>query len=181
MAYTGCNYTSTSFSTICHIVYWFYIQSRMTTAITTFQSASYARCAAVEQQPEPLTHAGTNDNVQTSLVLIFATTIVMVHKITVSSHCRNKNATHRVKSLHSHLHGKEQLTPFQWIQHWFIVIHIKTIGSLSSISKQLVHCHPCQNNWFIVTHTKTIGSLLSISKQSVKNLQQSYSSSPYHY
>jgi len=79
----------------------------------------------------------------------------MVHKITVSSHCRNKNATHRVKSLHSHLHGKEQLTPFQWIQHWFIVIHIKTIGSLSPISKQLVYCHPYQNNWFIVTHIKT--------------------------
>ena len=83
----------------------------------------------------------------------------MVHKITVSSHCRNKNATHRVKSLHSHLHGKEQLTPFQWIQHWFIVIHIKTIGSLSSTSKQLVYCHPI----------KTIGSLSSISKQLSSN------------
>jgi hypothetical protein len=100
----------------------------------------------------------------------------MVHKITVSSYCRNKNATHRVKSLHSHLHGKEQLTPFQWIHHWFIVTHIKTIGSLSSISKQLssngfttastsqaikwthtlVYCHPYQNNWFIVIHIKTI-------------------------
>ena len=96
----------------------------------------------------------------------------MVHKITVSSYCRNKNATHRVKSLH----GKEQLTPFQWIHHWFIVTHIKTIGSLSSISKQLssngfttasasqaikwthtlVHCHPYQNNWFIVIHVKTL-------------------------
>jgi hypothetical protein len=73
----------------------------------------------VSQQPEPLTHAATNDDVQLSLVLIFATTIVMVHKITVSSHCRNKTATQRVKSLHSHLQGKEQLTSFQWIRHWF--------------------------------------------------------------
>ena len=57
MVYMGCNYTSTSFSTICHTAYWFYTQSRMTTKsfylaalampITTFQSASYARYVAV--------------------------------------------------------------------------------------------------------------------------------------
>ena len=55
--YVGCNYTSTGFSTICHIAYWFYTQSGTTTEpfdlaalampITTFQSASYARYAAV--------------------------------------------------------------------------------------------------------------------------------------
>ena len=94
-------------------------QSRMTTEscylatlalpITQHFDSCYARYAAISQQPDS----------QPSLVLIFATTIAMVYKITVSSHCRNKNATQRVKSLHSHLQGKEQLTSFQWIRHWF--------------------------------------------------------------
>jgi hypothetical protein len=57
MVCTGCNYANTRFSMICHTAYWFYTQSRMTTKsfylaalampITTFQSASYARYAAV--------------------------------------------------------------------------------------------------------------------------------------
>jgi hypothetical protein len=116
MAYTGCNYNSISLSTICHIAYWFYTQFRMTTescylaalALPITQHFNQHLTHAtlqVSQQSEPLAHAATNDDVQPSLVLIFATTIVMVHKTTVSSYCRNKNATHRVKSLHSHLYG----------------------------------------------------------------------------
>jgi hypothetical protein len=85
----------------------------------TLQVSQQPTTLQISQQPEPLTHAATNDDVQPSLVLIFTATIAMVYKITVSSHCRNKNATQRVKSLHSHLQGKEQLTPFQWIRHWF--------------------------------------------------------------
>ena len=85
----------------------------------TLQVSQQPTTLQISQQPEPLTHAATNDDVQPSLVLIFTATIAMVYKITVSSHCRNKNATQRVKSLHSHLQGKEQLTSFQWIRHWF--------------------------------------------------------------
>ena len=87
----------------------------------------------------------TNDDVQPSFVLVFIATIVMVYKITVlvSSQCRNRNAA---------LQGKEQLTLFQWVYHWFIVTS--------------------QNNWFIVTIQNNwfiIGSLLSVSEQLSSN------------
>ena len=112
----------------------------------------------------------TNDDVQPSFVLIFIATIVMVCKITVSSHCRNRNAA---------LQGKEQLTLFQWVfnwvycpskqlvngfyccpskqlvYHWFIgswPYHINGIGLLSAVSKQW--------NWFIVSRVKTMELLV---------------------
>ena len=108
----------------------------------------------------------TNDDVQPSFVLIFIAIIVMVYKITISSHCRNRNAA---------LQGKEQLTLFQWVfnwvycpskqlvngfyccpskqlvYHWFIgswPYHINGIGLLSAVSKQW--------NWFIVSRVKTM-------------------------
>ena len=64
-------------------------------------------------------HLNVNVDVQPSLALVFATTIAMVYKATMSPapHCKDKNATQRVESLDSHLQGKEQLTSFQWTCH----------------------------------------------------------------